>query len=177
MPGQQPGTIASQDITPGRTIDRGGIVQVAVNAAAQNVQQNPGTSGTVVVPQIIGEPYAQGTSTLQQAGFPAYIEYSVGPSSANGTIIGEDPSGGAQIAPGSRITLTLSVPGEVPDTEGTTVDQARSALQAAGYSISSFRYTTTEGSNGNVIGTDPEAGTQLSPGSGVVLVVNGAKPQ
>jgi eukaryotic-like serine/threonine-protein kinase len=177
MPGQQPGTIASQDVNPGNKIERGGIVHVAVNAAAQPGPQNPNAGGTAVVPQVIGEPYAQATTTLQQAGFPSYIEYSVAPSSANGTIIGEDPSGGAQVSAGSRITLTLSVPGEVPDTEGTTVDQARSALQAAGYSISSFQYTTAQGSNGNVIGTNPEAGTPLSPGSGVVLVVNGSQPQ
>lgn len=175
MPGQQPGTVASQDIDAGKTLDRGGVVHVAVNAAAQTAPQNPSGAGTAVVPQIIGQPYAQATTTLQQAGFPLFIQYSVGPSSANGTIIGEDPSGGAQVTPGSRITLTLSVPGEVPDTEGTTVDQARSALQGAGYSISSFRYTTEQGSNGNVIGTDPEAGTPLSPGSGVVLIVNGSQ--
>jgi serine/threonine-protein kinase len=73
------------------------------------------------------------------------------------------------------VTITLSVPGEVPDTDGLTIDQARLALQGAGYSVSSVRYTSEQGAGGRVVGTDPMAGTSVPPGSSVILIVNGSQ--
>lgn len=169
IPGEAPNTIASQDSPAGGNVVRGTTVHVAVNAFSPVAQPS---TGTAVVPQVIGDAYGAAWTTLQQAGFPIYVQWSVQPT-ANGTVIGETPSGGAQVAAGSHVTLTISVPGEVPDTEGMTVDQARAALYAAGYGVSSITYTS-QGSNGNVVGTQPMVGTTLSPGSSVVLIVNGS---
>ena len=66
--------------------------------------------------------------------------------------------------------------GEVPDTEGMTVEAARATLSAYGYGVAQTRFTTSAGAGGRVVGTDPETGTTLSPGSAVVLIVNGAGP-
>lgn len=172
VPGDLPNTIASQDPNPGQAVVRGGVVRLAVNVFSPVAPQNVGSS--TVVPEIGGRGYNSAISTLQQAGFQVYVQFSV-QSVANGTVIGEQPEGGSQAPSGSRVTITLSVPGEVPDTEGMAVEQSRSALQAAGYSISAIRYTSEQGAGGLVVGTDPEAGTALAPGSSVILVVNGAQ--
>jgi serine/threonine protein kinase len=171
IPGEPPNTITSQDSVAGANAVRGTVVHVAVNTFSPVAPASPGTA---VVPQVVGEPYGTAYATLSQAGFATYIQYSVQPS-ANGTIIGEDPSGGSQVASGSHVTITLSVPGEVPDTEGMSLAQARDALYAAGYSVSSIQYTAAQGANGNVVGTQPLAGTNLAPGSGVTLIVNGSQ--
>ncbi|MGH7737011.1 MAG: Stk1 family PASTA domain-containing Ser/Thr kinase [Candidatus Tyrphobacter sp.] len=169
--GQPVNTIASQDPAAGQQIARGAVVHVAVNAFSAAAQP---AAGSTVVPDAIGQGYEDAIGALQQAGFSVSVQFSVQPS-ANGTVIGEQPSGGVQAATGSRVAITLSVPGEVPDTDGLTIAQARDALQAAGYSISTMRYTSEQGAGGRVIGTDPLAGTNLAPGGSVVLVVNGSQ--
>ncbi len=172
IPGQPSNTIVSQDPGPGQSIARGTVVRVAVNTFSPVVQPN---TTTAVVPPVTGRNYSDAISALQQAGFAVYVQYSVQPS-ANGTVIGQQPDGGAQMPAGSRVAITLSVPGEVPDTDGMGVDQARAVLQAAGYSIASIRYMTQQGAGGRVIGTAPIAGTALPPGSSLILIVNGSQP-
>ncbi|MBV8149126.1 MAG: PASTA domain-containing protein, partial [Candidatus Eremiobacteraeota bacterium] len=44
-----------------------------------------------------------------------------------------------------------------------------------GYVVGRTAYTTT-GAGGRVVGTIPEVGTGLAPGSSLTLVVNGAPP-
>jgi len=169
IPGEQPNTVVSQDPAPGQQIARGAVVHVAVNMFSLSAPQQG--AGETVVPPVVGKDYADAIAELQQAGFAVSVQFSVQPT-GNGMVIGEQPEGGAQTPSGSRVAITLSVPGEVPDTDGLSIQQARAALEAAGYSVSSLRYTADEGAGGRVIGTDPIAGTTLSPGSSVVLVVN-----
>jgi beta-lactam-binding protein with PASTA domain len=69
--------------------------------------------------------------------------------------------------------LTLSVNGQVPDTEGETLQEAQDTLAADGYQVGKIQYTTSEGANGHVIRTDPAVGESLAPGSTVTLIVNG----
>jgi serine/threonine protein kinase len=173
IPGENANTVASQDPPAGQQVQPGTVVHVAVNMFAANAPVQP-AAGTVV-PDVIGSSYAGAIATLQQAGFSVAVQFSV-QQTANGTIIGQQPAGDSTAAADSSVTVTLSVPGEVPDTDGLSVNQARTVLQAAGYSISSMTYTASQGANGRVIGTQPEAGSNLPPGSGVVLVVNGSQP-
>ncbi len=78
----------------------------------------------------------------------------------------------SQAPSGSRVTVTLSVSGEVPDTNGDTLADAQAALAADGYSIAKIQ-NSSEGADGKVVGTEPEVGTTLQPGSSVTLIVNG----
>jgi beta-lactam-binding protein with PASTA domain len=75
------------------------------------------------------------------------------------------------------VTVTIGVPGAVPDTDGMTVDAARAILSADGYGVGRTEYTTKVGAAGRVVGTDPEVGSPLQPGSSVTLIVNGTGPQ
>ena len=61
------------------------------------------------------------------------------------------------------MTITLSVSGEVPDTVGMTPVDALKTLEAYGYAVSRWEYTTTVGAGGKVVGTVPGAGTALPP--------------
>ncbi|MHB8177702.1 MAG: Stk1 family PASTA domain-containing Ser/Thr kinase [Vulcanimicrobiaceae bacterium] len=169
--GQQPstgapaGTILSQDVMPGVPVSRSGTtVHVVVSAAAAGP---PAT-----IPDVGGRPLNSALGALSAAGFVPDVTYSV-QADENGTIVGETPAGGTQAPTGSTVGVVLSVPGAVPDTEGMSVADAQARLQAAGYTPGPLQYTTKVGADGKVVGTDPEVGTTLAPGSAVTLIVNG----
>jgi eukaryotic-like serine/threonine-protein kinase len=160
------GVIDAQDLTPGTQVERGQTIHATVSMGAGPAAQS------VSVPNTVGSQYADAISALQKLGLQPAIRFIVQPDK-NGTIIDQDPAADTQASAGSRVTLTLSVNGEVPDTEGETVEAATQTLAQYGYQVGKIQYTTTEGASGNVVRTDPDAGTSLQPGSPVTLIVNG----
>ncbi len=170
------GTIASQNPAPGDQLQKGGSASAVVSTGAQT-GPSPATGAvtTLTVPGVIGKPYQDAIDAIVAAGFRAQVQFQI-LNTSNGTIVAENPPGANQAAQGSVIDVTLSVPGEVPDTEGMAVDKARAALAAAGYGVAQTRFTTAAGAGGRVVGTEPAVGTPVSPGSAVVLIVNGAPP-
>jgi eukaryotic-like serine/threonine-protein kinase len=169
-PGVPANTIAWQDASPGSLVDRGTSVRVLVSTG--NAGENP--AQMISVPSVIGQAYADAISTLGSENFTAKVQFSV-QATQNGEIVAQDPAAGTQAQSGSIISLTLSVSGEVPDTVGMSFGDAQATLQSFGYQIGEVQYTTTQGADGKVVGTDPEAGTNLPPGSSVTLVVNGVQ--
>ncbi|MHB8146140.1 MAG: Stk1 family PASTA domain-containing Ser/Thr kinase [Vulcanimicrobiaceae bacterium] len=167
--GVAPDTIASQDIAAGKSVDRTAVVHALVSTGDPNLAQ---AAAQVSVPDVGSVPYKQAIRTLTGAGFRVAVQFTI-QSAANGTIVAQAPAPGSQAMQGSTVGVTLSVPGEVPDTEGMTIGQAHDALAAAGYSIGTMTYTSIEGANGHVVRTEPEVGTNLAPGSSVTLIVNG----
>ncbi len=165
--GVDAGKIVSQDVQANAGVARGSVVHLVVNAAA------PADMGTV--PDVRGKSYPDAAAAISAAKLSPTLKYEAG-SVANGTIVDEHPSPGSSVASGSSVELVLSVPGEVPDTQGMPVEQARATLAAAGYAVGPVQYTTAEGASGKVVRTDPQAGTQVAPGSSVTLVVNGTPP-
>lgn len=163
------GTIASQDLEPGQKADKTGVVHALVSLGSGD--QTTAGGPAVAVPDVTNTEYASAISTLTGAGFRVAVKYAK-QGAANGKIVDEDPHGGS-LPSGSTVTVTLSVPGEVPDTEGMTLDGAKAALEASGYTIGDVQYTTVEGAGGRVVRTTPEVGTVLNPGASVTVVVNG----
>ena len=160
--------IESQDIPAGTQIpaDHSTTVNVVVSSGG----------GLTLVPNLIGSDLASAQQQVKAAGFAAAVHYLVEPSSPNnGQVISEDPQQGTQAEKGSTIQITLSVPGEVPDTNGMTLEQAKAELATYGYTLGNVT-PTTEGSGGKVVRTEPEAGTKLAPGSPVNIYVNNANP-
>jgi eukaryotic-like serine/threonine-protein kinase len=160
------GVIDAQDIVPGQAVSRGTTIHVTVSTGPAAAAQ------TTAVPSLVGLKYKDAVTQLQSLGFQPAITFST-QADKNGTIVGQDPPVGAQLASGQRVTLTLSVNGEVPDTEGEPLAQAQDTLASFGYQVAKITYTTIEGANGNVVRTDPMAGTNLPPGSSVTIIVNG----
>jgi eukaryotic-like serine/threonine-protein kinase len=164
------GAIDAQDVVPGQPVTRGQTIHATVSTGS-----SAAVAQTTAVPSLVGLKYKDAVTQLQSLGFQPAITFST-QADKNGTIVGQSPSVGAQLASGQRVTLTLSVNGEVPDTEGDTLAQAQDTLASYGYQIAKVTYTTTEGANGNVVRTEPMAGTNLPPGSAVTIIVNGTGP-
>lgn len=173
VPNVPAGAIASQDLQPGQQADKSATVHalVSLGSGGEPGAADNAAPGTVAVPDVTNADYGSAISTLTGAGFRVAVRY-VKQAAANGKIVAEDPSSGTMPS-GSTVTVTLSVPGEVPDTEGMTLDGAKAALEASGYTIGDVQYTTVEGAGGRVVRTTPEVGTVLNPGSSVTLVING----
>ncbi len=162
--------VATQDIAAGNQIDR----TTTIHAMISTGPEGGSSSQAVGVPNVVNMNYADAISQLNGAGFTAAVKFSVQPDK-NELIVGQDPDPTTQAASGSTVTVTLSVPGEVPDTEGMTLADAQAKLLANGYPVNKIEYTTTAGADGKVVGTQPEAGTTTQPGSAVTLIVNGVQ--
>ncbi|MEO6912742.1 MAG: PASTA domain-containing protein, partial [Candidatus Baltobacteraceae bacterium] len=156
-----PNAIAQQDVKPGTLVDHGSTVNVVVSSGG----------GLVAVPDVGARDYKSAMALLAQAGLKPIFIYSI-QSDANGSIIQQTPDPGTQIQRGSSVTLNLSVPGEVPDTQNMSLQDAEDTLAAAGYSVGNVAYTS-EGNPGKVVRTEPEAGTKLGPTGSVTIYVNG----
>ncbi|HEX3368809.1 MAG TPA: Stk1 family PASTA domain-containing Ser/Thr kinase [Candidatus Cybelea sp.] len=173
--GNPPDTIASQSIAAGSKVDKNAILHVVVNSGLPANAATPAAQGPMAdVPTVMGLQYNDAVQTLTQAGFHPTVQYAQ-QSTGNGTIVSQDPSGG-QAAQGGDITITLSVSGQVPDTDGMTPAKAYDTLSAFGYQVSKREYTTSVGADGKVVGTTPPVGTPLAPGSSVTITINGTPP-
>ncbi|HET9096012.1 MAG TPA: Stk1 family PASTA domain-containing Ser/Thr kinase [Candidatus Baltobacteraceae bacterium] len=164
-----PNVIASQDIAPGTTIpsDHSQTVNVVVSTGG----------GLATVPSIVNDDYVSANQALLKAGFSVDITYLVHPASAdNGLVIQQDPAGGTPLEKGNTVKITVSVPGEVPDTEGMSLADAEHALLNAGYTVGNMT-PTTEGADGKVVRTEPFAGTAARPGTPVSIYINSASAQ
>jgi serine/threonine-protein kinase len=172
--GNPANAVASQNVAPGTKVTANTTVHVVVNSGVP-VNAAPAANGPpVAVPMLGGSSYAGALDALKSAGLAYSLRYAV-QSTNNGTIVAQDPPPGPATA-GATVTITLSVSGQVPDTDGLPPDRAQAVLAADGYSIARLQYTTALGEGGKVVGTEPQAGTDLAPGSSVTVVVNGTPP-
>lgn len=173
--GNPANTIASQSIAPGTKVDKNATVRVVINSGIPVAANTPVPNGPMVsLPSVLGMDYDAALQALTQAGFQYTVRYAQ-QSTNNGTIVAQDPSEG-QTAQGTNVAITLSVSGQVPDTDGLSKSDALKTLARYGYSVSQWEYTTQVGADGKVVGTDPSAGTALAPGSTVRITVNGTPP-
>lgn len=96
---------------------------------------------------------------------------------AVGKIVAVNPPPGTELNTQSQVTVHLSLgpaPANVPSVYDVESDQARSLLEQAGFKVKvEKRYDDTIRGN-HAIGTEPEAGTTLTKGSEVTLLISTA---
>jgi eukaryotic-like serine/threonine-protein kinase len=151
-------TIASQSVDPGTKVDRGSTVQVVVSTGA------PQTN----VPDVSGKTPDAALSALSDQGLAGTITYNVDATDAGGTVTKQDPAAGTSARRGSNVNIVISVPGTVPDVGGQTLDDAKKAILASGYRIGNIA-DSTQGNEGTVVRTEPEANRELRPGESVSI--------
>src|SRR4029077_20909390 len=95
-----------------------------------------------------------------------------------GSVISQSPAAGTNVAPDSMVNLTVSSGGvTVPDVVGLTQADATTAITSAGLSLGggTLQSSATVAS-GLVISESPAAGTIVTSGSGMNLVVSSGPP-
>ncbi len=124
----EPGQIISQDIKEGTTVTAGTKVTVIVCASAEKAP----------VPDVKGMDSDQAKDKLEDAGFSVNREYEFAADVETGKVIRQDPGASTELNKGETVTIYISQGTEkvkVPNVVGKTEADAKSALQAAGFSV------------------------------------------
>lgn len=128
----------------------------------------------VTVPNVVGSDLATAQARLQSEGFSVDTVARTSDRPVR-EVLGQDPEPGARADEGSVVTLTISDgPGRatVPDVEGQSEREATRRLEDAGFEVRSRDRSSGSVRRGDVIGTQPGAGSQVERGSTIVLLVS-----
>lgn len=149
-------------------------------AAPVAMAPSPGAqdASSVVVPDLTGLDEATAWAVLAQAGLLAEVagqQYS--DAVPLGKVIRQDPPGGQRAPRGSTVRLILSKGSDkttVPDVVGQSYGAAEAALAAS--NLNAARQDVwSESPSDTVIAQDPPAGTQVIPGTTVLLKVSSGR--
>jgi len=127
------------------------------------------------VPQLLGQDEAAARQLLTDAKLePGEVTQQETADAAQvGKVLGSTPASGAQVDEGSSVDLVVGVAPDavtVPDVVGFDEDQARAALEQAGFtgSINTRQVDSLE-EEGTVASVTPEAGSSASPDQTITL--------
>ncbi|THA25446.1 Stk1 family PASTA domain-containing Ser/Thr kinase [Streptomyces sp. RKND-216] len=156
---EEVGTVLGQDPAGGSKADRGATITLTV-----------AKESLTTVPDVVGKPYDQAASQLQQNGFEVARKEKDSPGTPADQVIEQSSTG--QAAPGSTIVLTVAKapatpqPTAVPDVRNKAVKDAKAELEGAGFSVQVQGSTDPKA---KVVNTNPAPGTQAPQGSVVTL--------
>ena len=131
-----------------------------------------------VVPTVVGEQLTVAEAQIQNASLAVSVIDVTGAEPA-GTVIRQDPLGGAKAKEGSTVALTVSQgPGDatVPPVFGLSERQAQAAISQAGLKWRVQTESSPTLPAGEAIETDPASGQSVPVGNRVVLLVSSGKP-
>ncbi|MFL5560047.1 MAG: PASTA domain-containing protein [Gemmatimonadaceae bacterium] len=131
----------------------------------------------VTVPSLTGMTISDATSRLSKLGFKLK-QGATRPSEGApaGTIIEQNPLGGAVDRPGATVTVVTSAGQRelvVPDTKGMARRDAERALEEAGFAVGSATQQPSDQARGTVLATTPAAGEKSSAGSVTLVISSG----
>ncbi len=161
------GDVADTDPEAGVKVLRGSTVTLKVSSGRPTVPDvEPGSSVQDAQQRITAahlRPQLNDSDAVYDDAIPA------------GRVTGTDPAAGTALNIGTIVDLIVSrgaQPVVVPDVAGKAVDDARNALLAAGFVVGpeQLRFSADQPA-GNILGSDPAAGSTLDHGSTVTLLV------
>jgi beta-lactam-binding protein with PASTA domain/predicted Ser/Thr protein kinase len=162
---QEEGIVFDQDPERGEKVDEGSTVTLKVSAGAK----------AIPVPDVIGSPVDQAKLLLTAQGFTVVVEQVVDEEAPVGEVVDQDPSANDEAPRGSEVRLFVSkgpAPREVPDVVGRTVAEASNLLGQAGFTVKQTTEPSDTVPEGEVIRTDPAAGTTQPKGATITVVVS-----
>jgi serine/threonine-protein kinase len=130
--------------------------------------------GSVTVPNVTGLTSEVAVVRLEEEGLDAEIDPVPNLATRN-TVLEQDPLPDSVVDEGSTVTLSVSTgPAlvEIPDVSGLSPKEARRRLEDQGLVVSLINKPSDSVPKGLVTRTDPAAGTEISVGSTVKLVVS-----
>ena len=142
-------------------------------------------SEMVKVPDLRGKTEEQARSELKDTGIGMKVENERQPSNKykEGEIMSQDPAPDTEVAKNSTITVVISSGEEakmvrVPDVTDRSEADAEKSLQAAKLTVVHGEAAYSDDvEEGNVISSDPVAGTEVEEGTEVTIVISlGAEP-
>ena len=129
---------------------------------------------SVLVPTVLDEDRARAEAILEDAGFEVAVR-SVSRDAPVGKVLEQDPSAGERVDEGSTVTITVSLgPATlvVPDVTEEPEERARSRLKEAGFTVTVNRRPSNTVRAGLAIDTEPPAGTEVTRGRTITLLIS-----
>ena len=145
--------------------DKGSTVEITVSSGI----------GDATVPDVVGRTQAAAESLLKTNNFIPEVKEAASDTIAKGTVISQSPSANAKATKNSVVTITVSSgAGEVsiPNVVGLNAASASNQLGQAGFTVTTKSQASATVPAGNVISTNPTAGTKAAKGSSVEILVS-----
>jgi serine/threonine-protein kinase len=160
------GTLAEQRPLAGSRVRRGSEVRAQLARA----------SAPRHVPQLAGLTVDTARQALQHEGLLLGKTSDVPWDTPPGTVVAAKPPFGAEVKAGGSVDVTVSSGAatvEVPSVVGKRLSAAKGLLEKAGFAVGGTKYGSADDyEQGVVISQNPHAGTQVSPGVKIDLVIN-----
>ena len=135
-----------------------------------------GAPTLIEIPDLTGSEQAQALEDLQNLGFKVGIENSADASVPAGSVIRTQPPSNTVINPDSLVTIIVSVGPEafpIPYVLDIETERAIYVVEESGFTLGQLLEVNDESTpRGFVISQNPVAGTKMSPGTTVDLVVS-----
>ena len=158
-----------------------GLLGIVLFFLAQNLLEDEEPPAQMVsVPNVVGDPRREAEQEIRDAGLevgeivPAPAEDH--PDEEPGTVIEQNPAADQQVSEGTEVILTVVAQPElvaVPDIpEGSSFEEAQSILADAGLVAVPQDQANDTVEEGDVIGTEPPAGTDVEPESEVQVLIS-----
>ena len=183
------GDVISQSPAAGVVTAAGSTVTITVSTGAPAPTES-------ALPNVVGLAQSEAESTLEGAGFKSTAKQATSSSVAAGDVISQSPAAGVVTAAGSTVTITVSSgaaapeqpatpetppadkpstkpePSQVsvPDLIGMRVIEALGTLRKANLKFK-IAWDTTDKDILLVIAQDPDAGTEVDPGTAVEITI------
>ncbi|MBM3660129.1 MAG: Stk1 family PASTA domain-containing Ser/Thr kinase [Actinobacteria bacterium] len=159
---QTPGTVLAQDPTGGRLADQGSAITLTVAGAE------------VTIPDVTGQTYEQAAAAIQRLQLIAARNNVESTDKAPGTVLGSNPAAKTKVPKGSTVTLDVAAqPGvDVPDVTGKSEADAIATMRFVSLVPTVVQFPDDTIPVGNVIATNPAAGTRVEKGSPVTVIVS-----
>jgi serine/threonine-protein kinase len=164
------GQIFDQAPPPGTKLRPGQAVTLTVSQGR----------GRVAVPDVTGDSLDDAQSRLRDAGLEVRFRQEPSNRVDQGKVIRTNPAARVQVDKGSTVEVFVSSGVElvkVPDVTGEDAVSAAAKLGASGFDVENVSESSDTVDAGKVIRTEPSAGSLVSKGSKVRLVVSSGKEQ
>ena len=162
------GIVFAQDIAPNTKVAENSSVNILVSAGKK----------LPVVPDVEKKTLDEARSALAAAGFNFEVKEREAENSEPGTVLSQDPAGSTKIAVGEALPVVKLVVASgqgkvvVPDVTGKSIDDARVAMNQAGFRFVVQSEASATVVANSVVRTNPPAGTKVPKGDTVEVYVS-----
>jgi serine/threonine protein kinase len=147
-----------------------------LNQVFTNLPVDGGSPTLVEIPDLTGSEQAQALEDLQSLGFKVGIENSAHPNVPSGAVIRTQPTANTVTNPDTLVTIIVSVGPEafpIPYIVDLETERAIYVIEESGFNVGQQLEVNDDNiPRGFIISQNPVAGTKMSPGSNVDLVIS-----
>lgn len=163
--------IMDQDPNHGEMVAKGDTVTVDISKGGERG----------VIPNLIGKSEEDAKKMIEDYGFKVGSIKEKESHEEKGTVIEQDPSAGSEGKQGDTINITISdgsgkEMGEVPYVLGMSEDEARAAIEEAGFKVGDVSEGVSSAyDNGQVMWQEYNGGTSLEKGTAIDIKISGGQ--